>query len=69
MFFFIFVLCLVSLAHRVQPAEALHPVLQTRVPIAKQLHSIPQLSGPYAEVPYMTQFRIVVAGHVNRYCA
>lgn len=69
MFFFIFVFCLVSLAHRVQPEEALHPVLQTRVPSAKQLHSIPQLSGPYAEVPYMTQFRTVVAGHVNRCCA
>lgn len=69
MFLFILVLCLVSLAYRVQPEEALHPVLQTRVPSAKQLHSISQLSGPYAEVPYMTQFRIVVAGHVNRCCA
>ena len=54
MFFFIFVPCLVSLAHRVQPAEALHPVLQTGFPSAKELHSTPQLGGPYAEVPSMT---------------
>ena len=46
-------LSLVSLAHRVLCAEALHSVLQTGVSSAKWLHAF-QLSGPCAQALHRT---------------
>ena len=57
------VLSLVSLAHRVQGAEALNPALQTRVPSAKQLCLTLQLGEPCTEsLRSELQFKMAAAG-------
>lgn len=68
--FFLF-FCALSglLGHRVPHVESLQPALQTGAPSGKWLHLTLQLRGDVYKHCTTAQFKMVMAGHVQRRCA